>query len=122
MRISDWSSDVCSSDLHAVRHLERVIVVRLRAEVPRLAVGPFIGAGLGELHGRRLARLMDSGFWIRGAGRKEDGQTDNAQRSPQMLRNRRPYSTAEHNLPPQKRQCITTPPQNSGAIGKKNGR
>src|SRR3546814_11292480 len=51
---------------HAVRHLERVIVVRLRAEVPRLAVGPFIGAGLGELHGRRLARLMDSGFWIRG--------------------------------------------------------
>src|SRR3546814_8013191 len=112
MRISDWSSDVCSSDLHAVRHLERVIVVRLRAEVPRLAVGPFIGAGLGELHGRRHARLMDSGFWIRGAGSKADGQTDKAQRSPPMLRNGSPYYTAEHHLTTPKRPRSITPRPN----------
>src|SRR3546814_4529479 len=57
---------------------------------------------------------MDSGFWIRGAGRKEDGQTDNAQRSPQMLRNRRPYYTAEHDLTPEKRHCFNSPRHNCG--------
>src|SRR3546814_2309176 len=34
MRISDWSSDVCSSDLHRVEIIERQLVQPLRARSP----------------------------------------------------------------------------------------
>src|SRR3546814_13444109 len=38
MRISDWSSDVCSSDLRAQRGEARVQVTRQRAELPQQRV------------------------------------------------------------------------------------
>src|SRR3546814_16725999 len=42
MRISDWSSDVCSSDLALVariRHAVAIVVVRVGAELPAQASG-----------------------------------------------------------------------------------
>src|SRR3546814_21031694 len=76
MRISDWSSDVCSSDLHVREHALHVIAQRLlalvvaqagavlgrddqRGRADRLLVGIFerhlaLGVGLEE---RRLARM-----------------------------------------------------------------
>src|SRR3546814_15343361 len=46
MRISDWSSDVCSSDLHA----RRIISYPVR----RVLVGPDIGAGEAALRAMAL--------------------------------------------------------------------
>src|SRR3546814_18547569 len=79
MRISDWSSDVCSSDLHVREHALHVIAQRLlalvvaqagavlgrddqRGRADRLLVGIFerhlaLGVGLEE---RRLARMARS--------------------------------------------------------------
>src|SRR3546814_11676035 len=71
MRISDWSSDVCSSDL--ARALHRAVVQRLavvgehRARVPGLV-------GLGEVPGRAaavgadLAEVEVGGPWLRAVG------------------------------------------------------
>src|SRR3546814_6050407 len=61
MRISDWSSDVCSSDLVLVDHLDAGIAAVLRTAEPggapadqHLAPVALIGAGE-DLHQRRLA-------------------------------------------------------------------
>src|SRR3546814_10561981 len=67
MRISDWSSDVCSSDLHVRYQLGRVLQVRVQnndgfarglgqaggqggflAEIPAQPDGPDVGVGRSE--------------------------------------------------------------------------
>src|SRR3546814_12890594 len=82
MRISDWSSDVCSSDLFAQRpaaevrdHLPRTQPCRLAAQRLEVGGGPFIGfnvarellvdTGAADLDGDRAAvgghRAVDLG-------------------------------------------------------------
>src|SRR3546814_19552153 len=50
MRISDWSSDVCSSDLHAVRHWQQIAQNDGLGTGAMPAAGPLFGdAHRGEL-------------------------------------------------------------------------
>src|SRR3546814_9619320 len=60
MRISDWSSDVCSSDLLGVVRTgtSRSFVV---ADIPGLIQGASEGAGLGHLFLRHLSRTREIG-------------------------------------------------------------
>src|SRR3546814_2310336 len=51
MRISDWSSDVCSSDLNQVLHEQVVLLTVVTEDVPR------VGA-----QDRLTIELMDQGF------------------------------------------------------------
>src|SRR3546814_5453778 len=46
MRISDWSSDVCSSDLHRDRHVLETLLALLRRDDDRAVVGRRIGKGV----------------------------------------------------------------------------
>src|SRR3546814_19827279 len=58
MRISDWSSDVCSSDLRARFHLDRDrLLVRHRVGVGPMAVRPEAGGAI--LGGERRQRPDD---------------------------------------------------------------
>src|SRR3546814_7422315 len=62
MRISDWSSDVCSSDLHdACRH-----AADRHAEEPRHGVGegegPGQGGGDGKAQADEARRVVEKGF------------------------------------------------------------
>src|SRR3546814_18720576 len=62
MRISDWSSDVCSSDLDAEQRLERVreqIPIRVAHEVPQL--GCLVTASVGMVIAPRRA-VPKAGF------------------------------------------------------------
>src|SRR3546814_67903 len=76
MRISDWSSDVCSSDLLIIHHRQRAAVgydkqrysgLILKPYFPRPGKGELAGerlpvlAGLGEIGGHRLHRLQMGG-------------------------------------------------------------
>src|SRR3546814_1909996 len=59
MRISDWSSDVCSSDLTRIRDLSEPEVERIRAEI-----GKFVVEGdLRREIGMSIKRLMDLGCY-----------------------------------------------------------
>src|SRR3546814_14621564 len=49
MRISDWSSDVCSSDLHVLDERDLHVQARFGDHLTRIA----------ELHHQRLLRLVD---------------------------------------------------------------
>src|SRR3546814_14211748 len=57
MRISDWSSDVCSSDLHTIiSPVRRIVAVEAMPTLPRYSLGAF--AELPE-----LLQLMHRDFW-----------------------------------------------------------
>src|SRR3546814_12530554 len=64
MRISDWSSDVCSSDLIGLQRLADQGIQR------RVLVQPPPGSGHGILPERRLAGLQEAG---RGGGPVDGG-------------------------------------------------
>src|SRR3546814_3825264 len=49
MRISDWSSDVCSSDLQVEQYLHHGVMVAVHQRQRRIEI-------LGEAHARKLAR------------------------------------------------------------------
>src|SRR3546814_14048822 len=57
MRISDWSSDVCSSDLKTIRADVLAMAVDLNREAPRLARNPYAF----QQAVRQLARLRGLG-------------------------------------------------------------
>src|SRR3546814_4087098 len=62
MRISDWSSDVCSSDLHRIRRrlVRRLLLSRLRdVDVRQLSQPPSAQRPLSGLLGR-AARLVEA--------------------------------------------------------------
>src|SRR3546814_3780457 len=59
MRISDWSSDVCSSDL-ACFEVAQLGVVE--------AAGDFLAVARDERHGRAFVEQRDGGFDLGGAG------------------------------------------------------
>src|SRR3546814_8805625 len=52
MRISDWSSDVCSSDLFAATHVHRLLQALLGLPTPRYHHHPLVT----DAAGRRLAK------------------------------------------------------------------
>src|SRR3546814_8421537 len=66
MRISDWSSDVCSSDLHHVRllarghelHARRALLRQLQVDPRRREVDQLAGAVDGQVHRVLLAELL----------------------------------------------------------------
>src|SRR3546814_8657126 len=68
MRISDWSSDVCSSDLHAPRIAAAAGDMAGPADDQRLADAAFIEARFPAAIGRRRARRVgaDGGAVVRG--------------------------------------------------------
>src|SRR3546814_3266104 len=58
MRISDWSSDVCSSDLNLVQRRRRLIRAALVLQAPHIASKLFVDALGGRLEGDvRILRL-----------------------------------------------------------------
>src|SRR3546814_15402735 len=57
MRISDWSSDVCSSDLIALVAGEEIPVGRLEQRFGQRAIRPAIGTLLTERHFEAVDRL-----------------------------------------------------------------
>src|SRR3546814_7519201 len=63
MRISDWSSDVCSSDLAVVQHLHRIFAGvdhrPDREEHARTQLGPGAGAAGVDHFGRVVAHLPE---------------------------------------------------------------
>src|SRR3546814_9819930 len=58
MRISDWSSDVCSSDLHVGGWIEGDFWLRENSDFARRCVEPIYGGG------RREVRKGEEGFRI----------------------------------------------------------
>src|SRR3546814_7162887 len=98
MRISDWSSDVCSSDLrarfpaafhsHVAGHHPSFVVVRLVALSARIRVRPAGPA--------RCTALFDGVDGHRPLSRRNQL----SQRDEYMDRHRRPLSAAARDLPP----------------------
>src|SRR3546814_6497179 len=59
MRISDWSSDVCSSDLSTKQNLSRV-ALRLPPVPHELRLVPVVGLEQGGADGLRQARVIET--------------------------------------------------------------
>src|SRR3546814_8837933 len=77
MRISDWSSDVCSSDLHVRRRDDAAIVEVAREHVFHQVFGPdLVGAGGQRLVGIVAAREHGDLDVLAGAGGERDDAAD----------------------------------------------
>src|SRR3546814_16046131 len=70
LRISDWSSDVCSSDLSAQRQFLSAMSHELRT--PLNALIGFAEVMSGELHGPLKPKYVDHAGDIASAGRSEE--------------------------------------------------
>src|SRR3546814_5894919 len=67
MRISDWSSDVCSSDLPSALHaLARVVALIFGAVPQRLFESRLVVAKVGKGHRRALGRAHRVAFRLQG--------------------------------------------------------
>src|SRR3546814_4253558 len=59
MRISDWSSDVCSSDLPVIQEILKVLPATLELTLVSLVLGAVIGIPLGVWSAVKRNRLPD---------------------------------------------------------------
>src|SRR3546814_8832675 len=89
MRISDWSSDVCSSDLRRLRRLAEVADRTAADDRAAVAGGAFVLA-LRAVH-RTLLRDIRARRRSRESGRDNDGRDDGDERARHLHRHRRHF-------------------------------
>src|SRR3546814_18018951 len=97
MRISDWSSDVCSSDLGCIGIYDATAGYRREAELEAYAIGPHEMVLLSA--GRTLA-VANGGIQTHPARRREQRNLDTMQPSLAYIAAERGAPLHDHHFPP----------------------